>query len=64
VTRIATSHETDREPLNVAMSRWIVTANRSFIPARPDQKLDLRRAIETARDHHPARFWEQVIRLI
>jgi HEAT repeat protein len=60
----AVSHETDREALKVAMTRWIVTANRSFIQASPERKLDLRRAIETARSIHPARFWDQVLHLI
>jgi hypothetical protein len=61
---IATSPEEDREPLDIAMWRWIAGANRSFIAARPEQKLDLRRAVETARAHHPARFWERLLELI
>jgi len=46
------------------MWRWIANANRSFILARPEQKLDIRRAIETARARHPARFRDRVLELI
>lgn len=64
LAHIATSHEAEREPLDAAMWRWIANANRSFLPASPEQKLDIRRAIEMARARHPARFWDRVLELI